>query len=89
MAELLRIAGLVAGYGEAVVVRGIDLTLQQGKSIALLGRNGVGKTTLINSIVGVTRRSAGSMGCGGRFMTIQVSVGQRSVISAICSAKTF
>jgi branched-chain amino acid transport system ATP-binding protein len=61
MAELLRIAGLVAGYGEAVVVRGIDLTLQQGKSIALLGRNGVGKTTLINSIVGVTRRSAGSI----------------------------
>jgi branched-chain amino acid transport system ATP-binding protein len=61
MAELLRIAGLVAGYGEAVVVRGIDLALQQGKSIALLGRNGVGKTTLINSIVGVTRRAAGSI----------------------------
>lgn len=69
MAELLRISGLVAGYGAAVVIHGIEMTLHEGRSIALLGRNGVGKTTLINSIVGVTRRFAGSITLAGADVT--------------------
>ena len=59
MAETLVIEGLRAGYGEAVVLPQLSLTLAQGEAVALLGRNGTGKTTLINSIVGVTRRFAG------------------------------
>ena len=59
MAELLRVEGLKSGYGEAVVVQGVDLTLAQGASLALLGRNGTGKTTLLNTLVGATRRHAG------------------------------
>ena len=58
MAELLRVEGLRSGYGEAVVVQGISLALDQGQSLALLGRNGTGKTTLVNTLVGVTRRHA-------------------------------
>ena len=59
MAELLRVSGLKSGYGEAVIVQGVDLVLEQGRSLALLGRNGTGKTTLLNTLVGATRRHAG------------------------------
>src|SRR6185436_19415995 len=63
MAEpLLRVEGLSAGYGSAVVVQGVDLRLAAGESLALLGRNGTGKTTLLNTLVGLTRRFAGSIG---------------------------
>src|SRR5580658_8289374 len=53
MAELLRVEDLSAGYGEARVISNLDLRLEDGESLALLGRNGVGKTTLINSLIGV------------------------------------
>ena len=55
MPDLLTIERLSAGYGEAVVLNEVSLALAEGQSLALLGRNGMGKTTLINSIVGVTR----------------------------------
>ncbi|HWH80981.1 MAG TPA: ABC transporter ATP-binding protein [Burkholderiaceae bacterium] len=65
MAELLKVEGLKAGYGEAVVVQGVDLLLPAGESLALLGRNGTGKTTLLNTLVGVTRRHAGRIVLAG------------------------
>ncbi len=69
MAELLAIKGLCAGYGEAVVLSDISLTVREGETLALLGRNGMGKTTLINSIVGVTRRFGGSIALDGHDIT--------------------
>src|SRR3954466_3387110 len=69
MSELLRIDGLRAGYGEAVVLQNTTLRLPEGQVLALLGRNGTGKTTLINSIVGVTRRFGGSIILAGRDVT--------------------
>ena len=54
MAELLRVENLSAGYGEARVIQGLSFAVQDGQSLALLGRNGVGKTTLIDSLIGVT-----------------------------------
>jgi branched-chain amino acid transport system ATP-binding protein len=66
MAEILKIDNLRAGYGEAVVLPGLSLSLDQGQSLALLGRNGMGKTTLVNSIVGVTRRFGGRIMLGGK-----------------------
>jgi branched-chain amino acid transport system ATP-binding protein len=65
MAELLRVDGLSAGYGEAVVLQGVALSLDQGCTLALLGRNGTGKTTLINTLAGATRQHAGSISLGG------------------------
>jgi branched-chain amino acid transport system ATP-binding protein len=69
MAELLSLDRLKAGYGEAVVLGEISLKLDQGRSLALLGRNGMGKTTLINSIVGVTRYRSGAIRLDGRDIT--------------------
>src|ERR1700753_3475034 len=69
MPDLLEIESLRAGYGEAVVLPGLSLRLAEGHVLALLGRNGTGKTTLINSIVGVTRRFGGSIAVGGRDIT--------------------
>ncbi|AMM25768.1 ABC transporter ATP-binding protein [Variovorax sp. PAMC 28711] len=66
MSELLRIENLSAGYGEAVVLTGISLALGQGETLALLGRNGTGKTTLINTLAGATRQHAGSITLGGQ-----------------------
>jgi branched-chain amino acid transport system ATP-binding protein len=69
MADFLSIDNLRAGYGEAVVLPGLSLRLAEGQVLALLGRNGTGKTTLINSIVGVTRRFGGTIAVGGRDIT--------------------
>ncbi len=70
MAELLRVEALSAGYGEARVLQGIDFTLEDGRSLALLGRNGVGKTTLIDTLIGVTTRFAGRIWFGGQDITL-------------------
>jgi len=69
VAELLRIEALRAGYGGAVVLDGVSLQVDEGRSLALLGRNGTGKTTLIDSIVGVTRYRGGTMTLCGRDLT--------------------
>jgi branched-chain amino acid transport system ATP-binding protein len=69
MAELLAIRDLRAGYGEAVVLGGVSTVVREGETLALLGRNGMGKTTLLNSIVGVTRRFGGSISLDGRDIT--------------------
>ena len=69
MPELLAIEQLTAGYGEAVVLSKLSLSLDEGQSLALLGRNGTGKTTLLNTLVGVTRRHAGHITLGGVELT--------------------
>ena len=62
---LLQIDDLSAGYGEAVVLTGISLALAEGRTLALLGRNGTGKTTLINTLAGATRQHGGRIVLGG------------------------
>ena len=69
MSDLLRLQQVSAGYGEAIVVSGIDLSLKPGESLAVLGRNGTGKTTLLNTIIGVTRRRGGTITLAGRDLT--------------------
>jgi branched-chain amino acid transport system ATP-binding protein len=67
MAEaLLEVQGLTCGHGEAVVLTDVSFVLEAGRSLALLGRNGTGKTTLIDTLVGVTRRHAGRIALAGR-----------------------
>ncbi|MDX3894705.1 ABC transporter ATP-binding protein [Pusillimonas sp.] len=61
MAECLKIRGLVAGYGATVVLEDIDLDIPEQGSLAILGRNGVGKTTLLATIMGHTTLHSGSV----------------------------
>ncbi len=61
MPELLVAEGLVAGYGESIVLEGVSLALDRGGSLALLGRNGAGKTTLLLTLMGLTRLRKGRL----------------------------
>ncbi|MFE3288736.1 ATP-binding cassette domain-containing protein, partial [Streptomyces sp. NPDC059233] len=58
--------GLSSGYAGGVVLGGVDLDVGEGEVLALLGRNGVGKTTLISTVMGFVRPYAGSVTLGGR-----------------------
>ena len=61
MPELLKLSGVSAGYGPTVVLEGIALALAERSSLAVLGRNGVGKTTLLGTIMGHTTLHGGSL----------------------------
>ena len=66
MAELLAVEGLTAGYGDGIVLEDVALTLDEGDSLALLGRNGMGKTTLLVTLMGFTRLHRGTLRWRGR-----------------------
>jgi branched-chain amino acid transport system ATP-binding protein len=61
MPDLLELVDVSAGYGEAVVVEEVALRVAEGESVALLGRNGVGKSTLLATILGLTRLHRGTI----------------------------
>ena len=65
MPDALRLSGLRAGYGETVILEDIELTLPERGSLAVLGRNGVGKTTLLATVMGHTSFHAGSVEFNG------------------------
>jgi len=63
--RLLEVSGLTAGYGDAVVLEGISLAIEEGQGLAILGRNGVGKTTLMLALMGHARRFEGDLQFAG------------------------
>ena len=66
MAEALALRHVSAGYGETVVLEDVNLALTQGESISVIGRNGVGKTTLLATVMGHTTMHAGEVTLGGQ-----------------------
>jgi branched-chain amino acid transport system ATP-binding protein len=64
--DLLEARGVVAGYGESVVLEDVSFTLREGGSLALLGRNGVGKTTLLLTLMGMTHLHQGTIAFRGK-----------------------
>jgi branched-chain amino acid transport system ATP-binding protein len=58
---LLRVEGIEAGYGQSQVLHGISLDIAPGEMVTLMGRNGMGKTTTVRAILGLTPASAGSV----------------------------
>jgi branched-chain amino acid transport system ATP-binding protein len=64
--DLLRVREMRAGYGDATVLDGVSAALGEGQTLALLGRNGTGKTTLINALVGAATVHAGSITLDGQ-----------------------
>jgi branched-chain amino acid transport system ATP-binding protein len=62
---MLRVEDLHTHYGDSHVLRGASLAIERGRSVGLLGRNGMGKTTLIRSIMGYVRPTAGCISWDG------------------------
>ena len=69
MDTLLKLEKISTAYGQSQVLWDIDLDVPRGGALALIGRNGVGKTTLLKSIIGVRRLTAGAIGFGGADVT--------------------
>jgi len=65
MADALELKGVSAGYGETVVLEDVNLTISAGESLSIVGRNGVGKTTLLATIMGHTTLHKGEVVMGG------------------------
>jgi branched-chain amino acid transport system ATP-binding protein len=67
--DLLHVQGLRAGYADGTVLHGVDLALASGRILALLGRNGVGKSTLVMTIMGLLRPTGGTVRVDGADLT--------------------
>ena len=68
MATLLDVQGLNAWYGESHILHGVDMRVGEGETITILGRNGVGKTTTLRTIVGIVRSRKGRITFAGKDM---------------------
>jgi branched-chain amino acid transport system ATP-binding protein len=69
MSECLKFDSVSAGYGETVVLDGVSLALEDGSNVAVLGRNGVGKTTLLATVMGHTTLHKGALTFAGQDIT--------------------
>src|SRR5690606_15028583 len=69
MSALLEVRGLRAGYGQVEVLRGVDLDVNAGEIVVLLGSNGAGKSTLNNTVSGLCKAWAGTVSFDGRPLT--------------------
>lgn len=66
---LIRATGLHTHYGQSHILRGVDFTVEPGQTIGLMGRNGMGKTTLLKSLMGIVKPSGGGVLIKGQPMT--------------------
>jgi branched-chain amino acid transport system ATP-binding protein len=82
MSELLRIESMTAGYDRAAVIRDLDLTVNEGEVVALLGANGAGKTTTLRVISGLVRAMSGGVTFDGRDLA-RVSPTQRARLGIV------
>ncbi|WP_172331028.1 urea ABC transporter ATP-binding subunit UrtE [Mangrovicoccus sp. HB161399] len=73
MESLLNMQGVAAHYGQSQVLWDIDLDVEKGGALALIGRNGVGKTTLLKTIMGVQKATSGAIRLDGEDVTRQAS----------------
>lgn len=69
MNGMLILKGLEAAYGESMILRGVDMTVEPGQVVCLMGRNGVGKTTLMKTVMGLIKAKGGSIAYGGKTIT--------------------
>ena len=62
---MLSVKDIEVAYGESKVIHGVSFDAQPGETVAIMGRNGMGKTTLMKSLIGTLKSSAGSISIGG------------------------
>ena len=80
-APLLDVENLQAGYGDSRVLFDISLSVHPGEVVTLMGRNGMGKTTTIMTILGMLKAEAGVIRIDGRDMTASLPTGSRRPVS--------
>lgn len=68
---LLQVSDLNVYYGESHILRNVDLTINEGKMVCLIGRNGVGKTTFLKSVIGLLQQRSGSISYQDVLLTTQ------------------
>ena len=66
MTPLLEVSDLNAWYGESHVLHGVTMTVAEGETVCILGRNGMGKTTTLRSIMGIVRKRTGRISFAGQ-----------------------
>jgi amidase len=76
MSALLKVSGLRAGYGKVPVLHGVDLHVDEGEILGVLGHNGMGKSTLLKTLMGIVPATGGSMSYDGRDLTAARSSGR-------------
>ena len=69
MSSLLEVSNIVAGYAGSRVLDGVSLSVDKGEAVTLLGRNGVGKTTFVETVMGLVKASSGQVRVDGRDLT--------------------
>jgi ABC-type branched-subunit amino acid transport system ATPase component len=82
VSPLLEVQGLVAGYGDSDILRGLSLRVDAGELVAVIGPNGAGKSTLLKALAGLVRPRAGRIALGGDDLTRAST--QRIVASGLC-----
>jgi branched-chain amino acid transport system ATP-binding protein len=88
MSDLLSFRGVEAGYGEARVLHGVDLAVSENERVAILGRNGVGKSTIVNTFLGVARLRAGEIRFRGAMpRTIQHFTAARAGVAVVLQGR--
>ncbi|HSD43445.1 MAG TPA: ABC transporter ATP-binding protein [Burkholderiales bacterium] len=88
MNELLGFRGVEAGYGESRVLHGIDLAVSENERVAILGRNGVGKSTVVNTFLGVARLRTGEIRFRGAVpRTIQHFTAARAGVAVVLQGR--
>ena len=84
---LITLQDITAGYGATHILQGLSLSIAQGERVAVLGRNGVGKTTLLSTIMGLTQVHCGTLTLAGRDLA-GLSIYQRARIGLGLVAQT-
>ncbi|MBV8616180.1 MAG: ATP-binding cassette domain-containing protein, partial [Acetobacteraceae bacterium] len=69
MAPILEVAGLCSSYGATPILRGVSLAVEKGDIVAIIGRNGVGKTTTLRCLIGLLRAAGGTIRYQGEEIT--------------------
>ena len=86
MSLLIDARGLQTYYGASHILRGVDFTVQRGETIGLMGRNGMGKSTLLKSIMGLVKPRAGAVLCFKP--TQRMRLGHVAVVSQVLTDLT-
>jgi ABC-type branched-subunit amino acid transport system ATPase component len=65
---MLKINKLVAGYGKATILKGIDISIKEGEFVSIIGPNGAGKSTLLKCICGLIKATSGTIEFKGQVL---------------------